>query len=205
MRAPDARGRVLLLRASVSQSSHGTAMSGIDVLSRSVAIPVAVLTELRSALRREAGPLGATHALHAAGFAAGEPMYERFAARIDGDPASLGELRFWEEASRFFEEEGWGSFEHERVHSGLGILRAPDWAEANPKGDESQPGCAFSSGMLACVLGKVAGGPVAVLEVRCRSRNDDHCGFLFGSESAIHDVYGLLLDGIPLESVLSRL
>ncbi len=173
--------------------------------SRSVALPAPVLTHLRTSLRKEAGPLGATHALHAAGFAAGELIHDRFAAFSGSEPSTFMASEFWEVMSRYFAEEGWGSFSHERVHPGLAILRSSDWAESNPEGTETQPGCAFTSGMLAHLLGHFSDGAVAVLEVRCRSRGDDHCGFLFGSETAIHEVYGLLLDGLPLDSVLARL
>jgi hypothetical protein len=51
----------------------------------------------------------------------------------------------------------------------------------------------------------VAGSPVAVLEVSCRTRGDDRCSFLFGSEQAIHDVYGLLLEGDSLDDALATL
>lgn len=180
-------------------------MGVTETTMRSVALPVAVLTFLRASLRKEAGPLGATHALHDAGFAAGELLHRRFEERVGTEASELDEGRFWAEASAFFQEEGWGGFTHERLHPALGILRAPEWAESNGEGTESQPGCAFSAGMLAYLLGQVAGGPVAVLEVFCRSRGDDHCGFLFGSEAAVHEVYGLLLDGDTLEHVLAHL
>jgi len=172
---------------------------------RDLAIPAAALTFLRQALRKEAGPLQATHALHDAGFATGEAMFDEFARMVRDDPASLDEARFWEALSRFFHVRGWGPVEHERLHPGVGLIRARGWAECDPHGGESQPGCAFTSGLLAHMLGRVAQGPVAVLEVSCRSSGGEGCEFLFGSERTIHEVYGRLLNDQPLESVLEAL
>jgi hypothetical protein len=46
---------------------------------------------------------------------------------------------------------------------------------------------------------------VAVLEVDCRARGADRCCFAFGSEVAIHDLYGHLLDGSDLDDALAAL
>lgn len=173
--------------------------------SRDLALPAAALTHLRRALRSEAGPLQATHALHDAGFATGDALYDEFAKMAGDDPSELDEVRFWQALSRFFDGRGWGRVEHERLHPGLGLVRARSWAECDPEGDEAQPGCAFTSGLLAHILGRVAQGPVAVLEVGCRSSGSDHCEFLFGSEGAVHEVYGKLLDGRSLDAVLQTL
>jgi hypothetical protein len=173
--------------------------------SRDMALPAVALTQLRRALRAEAGPLQATHALHDAGFATGGSLYEDLIRMVGGNPVELDENQFWKGLSRFFEGRGWGQLEHERVHPGLGIIRARGWAESDPEGTEAQPGCAFTSGVLAHILGRVAQGPVAVLEVACGSTGGDHCEFLFGSEGAIHEVYGHLLEGESLDSVLQTL
>ena len=155
----------------------------------------------------------AIHVLQDAGFATGETIYRDFvryvAERPNGqeapDPSNLDEGKFWERLNRFLEARGWGQLTSERVHSGLGMVRAADWAEADREGQESQPGCYFTSGLLAHLLGQAAGGPVAVLEVRCRSRSDAHCDFLYGSEAAVHEIYGLLLDGRSVEDALLEL
>jgi predicted hydrocarbon binding protein len=171
---------------------------------RRLALPPLVLTHLRRALREEVGPLTTTHVLHDAGFSAGEEIYETFAAATDmSDDVATAE--FWSALSRHLAASGWGTFEVERVHSGLGMIRAHDWAESSPGGSESQPGCHFSSGMFAALLGRAAGGPIAVLEVQCRSKGDPHCAFLYGSEAAVHEMYGLLLDGAPLDEALVEL
>jgi predicted hydrocarbon binding protein len=175
------------------------------IRSRDLALPAAALTHFRRALRAEAGPLQATHALHDAGFATGEALYDDFARMAGADPLEMDEARFWQSLSRFFDGRGWGRIEHGRLHPGLGILRARGWAEADPQAEEAQPTCAFTSGVLAHILGRVAQGPVAVLEVACLSAGGDDCEFLFGSEGAIHEVYGHLLEGKSLDSVLQTL
>jgi predicted hydrocarbon binding protein len=175
------------------------------IRSRDLALPAAALTHLRRALRAEAGPLQATHALHDAGFATGEALYDDFARMAGEDPLEMDEARFWQSLSRFFDGRGWGRIEHGRLHPGLGIVRARGWAECDPEADEAQPSCAFTSGVLARILGRVAEGPVAVLEVACGSTGGAECHFLFGSEGAIHEVYGHLLEGESLDSVLQTL
>ena len=65
-------------------------------------------------------------------------------------------------------------------------------------GAESQPSCAFTTGVLSNFLTLAAGGPVAVLEVTCSSRGDDMCGFAFGSGNTIANF-------IPVGNYLSML
>jgi hypothetical protein len=170
-----------------------------------VVLPTSVLSHLKQALRRETGVLSATHVLQDAGFAAGDRIYDEFAREVGGDPSELGASNFWEALDRYLARRGWGHLRVERVHSGLGILHASDWAESDPGSGDGQPGCYFSSGLLAHLLGQAAGGPVAVLEVECRSRGDDGCRFLYGSEAAVHEIYGLLLDGVSLDEALVEL
>ena len=85
------------------------------------------------------------------------------------------------------------------------MLSSHDWAEATPDGDEDQPSCAFSSGMLSALLSRTAGAPVAVLQVGCRSRGDDTCSFAFGSESAVDELYRLLAEDRDVETALAEL
>ena len=46
---------------------------------------------------------------------------------------------------------------------------------------------------------------MAVLEVECRGRGGPSCSFAFGSESAVHELYGHLVDGGNLDGALSAL
>jgi predicted hydrocarbon binding protein len=172
---------------------------------RDLTLPASTLRHLRLAIQKEAGPLGATHALHDAGYAAGEAFYEAFRVEVGGDPAALAEGRFWKELDTFFKVRGWGRISQERVHPAFGVLRAGQWGESDPRSGEMQPGCAFSAGVFAYILGRVAGGPIAVLEVECRSRGNEGCSFLVGSEEAIHRIYGHLFDGEPLDAALALL
>lgn len=173
---------------------------------RELALPATSLTILRRSLRKEAGPLGATHALHAAGYATGESLLGLLEEHLGtDDPAGVENEAFWGGLGEFLRGRGWGSLEHERVHPALGLLSSRDWAEADPGADETQPSCPFTAGLLASVLGRVAGGPVAVLEVSCRSKGDEACRFAFGSEAAIHELYGFLLDNLTLEEALASL
>ncbi len=169
------------------------------------ALPAAALIHLHRALRKEVGPLEAVHALHDAGFATGDLLFRELQDRMGPNIPELHESRFWKELDAFFDAKGWGGLTHERVHPGLGMLRARDWGESDPESPGTQPSCAFSAGLLAHILGRIAGGALAVLEVACRSRGDGECHFLFGSEPAIHEVYGLLLDEGSLDAALGRL
>ena len=86
----------------------------------------------------------------------------------------------------------------------MGVVSSSDWAESS-SGKENDSGCGVSSGLLSGLLSQLVGEAVAVLEVRCRSRGDDSCDFAFGSETAIHDLYGKMLDGADLDQALQAL
>ncbi|MSR23160.1 MAG: hypothetical protein EXR92_06430 [Gemmatimonadetes bacterium] len=180
-------------------------VSGSDADDRELLLPPSALAHLRRAFRKEGSALGAVHAFHDAGFATGAAVFEQLSRRFGPEPSGSSETTFWREFTAFFRATGWGDLTHKRVHPGLAILRSNNWSESDPSSGDTQPGCAFTSGVLAHLLGRVAGGPIAVLEVGCRSKGDRECSFVFGSEGAIHDLYGLLLDGAPLETALQRM
>lgn len=169
---------------------------------RDLAIPVEALGGLREALRREGGPLVAVHALQGAGYAAGTALFRKLTEHVDGDVAAIDEERFWHRISEFLSRRGWGSLEAETDGYPVGILTSPDWAEAEGV-DEDEPCCYFSSGLLSGILSELAGEPVAVLEVACRGSGDGRCRFVFGAEATLHDLYGDLLDGVPLDEALA--
>lgn len=77
--------------------------------------------------------------------------------------------------------------------------------ERNPVLNEHDASCSFSTGFLSGMLTSLAGGPIAVLEVSCRARGDGHCSFAFGNASAIHDLYGKLVEGAELSGALASL
>lgn len=171
---------------------------------REVALPAAAFGALQKTLWREAGPLAAIHSLHTAGYEAGEFMYTAFFSTLRQPLEKTGERHFWTALSQFLRSRGWGSVVHTAPHPGVGLLTSADWAEAGT-GREEQPTCAFSAGLISSLLTRAAESPVAVLEVSCRARGNDACGFAFGSEATIHDLYGALLDGNDLQQALAAL
>lgn len=172
---------------------------------KNVVLPTEGLVALRRAIRKEAGPLAAIHALHQAGYESGGVLFDAFAEDVGGDVSGVSGNAFWRQVDRFLTRRGWGGVSHDDAHPGVGLLRCRNWAEATPEGDDDQPTCAFSSGMLSHFLSRAAGGPVAVLEVACTSRGDEECVFAFGSETAIHELYGSLLEGRDLDAAVGSL
>ena len=179
-------------------------MTGRSAAPREIAIPATAFGSLRAHLEKEAGPLPTVHALHHAGFAAGAAAAPALAASV-GDTGGLNQDAFWVRLGDFFGKRGWGSLRHARAHPAVGLLSSTDWAEASPGDGGAEASCHFSAGFLSGLLTELAGGPVAVLEVGCRSRGGDACQFVFGSEGAIHDLYGRLLESDDLAGALASL
>jgi hypothetical protein len=171
---------------------------------REIALPAASFAALARALRAEGGALAAIHGLHAAGYGAGEAVYQRLFRGRGDRAAEIPGPEFWRMLNRFLSTRGWGSLIHSSPHPGVGFLISPDWAEADG-GEGTQPSCSFTVGLLAHVLTRVASAPVAVLEVTCRTAGQSACTFAFGSEATIHDLYGLLLEGKEVDRALAEL
>lgn len=167
-------------------------------------LPAVSLTALRDALFDAVGPEAGAQAMRQAGHAAGDALFRIFAAGAD-DPARVPADRFWGELARLFSSRGWGQLTYAQVHDGVGALDAADWAEA--RGDEpaEQPSCHFTTGLLANVLGQVAGRDVAVLEVECHGRGDQRCRFLFGGADAVYGVYERMAAGAAPDAALAGL
>jgi len=143
-------------------------------------------------------------ALQSAGYAAGAALFADLGGSFSEPPADAPEGSYWHSFSLRLSERGCGSFTANTTHPGAGLLTRslPAGAVASPALDV---GCAFTTGLLAHVLTRTAGAPVAVLEVRCRARGDGTCVFAFGSESTIACLYATLLDGKPVEHALAEL
>lgn len=171
---------------------------------REVTIPAAAFDHLRTALAEHSAEGAGVSALHAAGFASGEALYEVFAETGGGSPERLGRTRFWQRLAGFLSDRGWGTLEHATPHPGVSVLRSRDWAEAETT-DDAHSTCAFTSGLLSAMLSRTAGAPVAVLETTCRGRGDAHCEFAFGSEQTIQSLYAELVAGGSLDDALARL
>lgn len=168
---------------------------------REIRIPADSILALRRTLRQEVGARAATQALQKAGHAAGDALYPRL-DRSD----SVGETpqaTFWSRLSSLFREMGWGTVDHQDVHAGVGALVATDWFEIDPVA--STPTCPFSTGVLANVLGRVAGQDVSVMVVPCEDHHDGCCRFLFGAGPVLQQVYAGLQEGQELEATLTGL
>jgi uncharacterized protein len=168
-----------------------------------LAMPIAALTALRHALAASMGSAAAAEALRSAGHAAGDAFYSTLTS---GDAVdTLPARQFWQRFALLFSSRGWGQFRHEEAHPGVGSLAARDWVEASADPTSEQPSCHFTTGVLANLLGRVAGGDVAVLEVECRSRGDDRCRFIFGGSDAVFAVYRQLAEGEAPDTALARI
>lgn len=172
---------------------------------REIAVPVSLFESLRNELKAQAGTLPTIHALHHAGYHAGLTAAAAVDQEAGGTSFSLGQAAFWNHLSGYFTKRGWGRLGHSAPHAAVGMLKSSDWAEARTHEVDPDASCSFSAGFLSGLLSQLAGAPIAVLEVTCRSRGDASCGFAFGSETAIHMLYGRLVDGADLEMALATL
>lgn len=172
---------------------------------REIAVPVAVFEALRGELEEAAGTLQTVRALHQVGYQAGLRAAAVLNQEVGGDSLSLSGSSFWSHLSEYFSKRGWGTLTHRPAHEGVGMIETADWAESETDETSADAGCSFSAGFLSGLFSQLAGGPIAVLEVSCRARGDARCDFAFGSETAIHDLYGRLLDGADLEGALAEL
>jgi hypothetical protein len=64
------------------------------------------------------------------------------------------------------------------------------------------PGCYFTAGIFADFFGRVAGSPVAVMEVECRSMGNERCRFLLGSAETLQRVYDEMGQGVGYEEAV---
>lgn len=168
---------------------------------REIKLPVQSILALRRALIRQVGPEAAIRALQEAGHAAGDALFDR----LGPDTDSIGETplnTFWERLDALFRELGWGTTDHQTPHPGVGALVARDWFEVE---DSGRPSCPFTTGMLANVLGRAAGGEVAVLQVACDNGGTRCVRFLFGAPQVLDRLYSGLREGQDVESGLAAL
>ncbi|MFW5947487.1 MAG: hypothetical protein ACOCUW_03250 [Gemmatimonadota bacterium] len=167
---------------------------------REIRFPADSLLALRKALRHQVGGPQAVQVLQEAGHAAGDSLFRRL-DQGDGVEATPHAI-FWSRLSSLFREMGWGTVDHEELHSGVGSLVARDWFEVDPAA--TTPSCPFSAGMLANILGHLAGQDVAVMVVPGPD-DDRSCRFLFGAGPVLQQVYAELREGRTLETALRDL
>jgi predicted hydrocarbon binding protein len=191
-------------------------MTPVNSRPQELALPVASLAALRRELAAAVGGDAAARALQSAGNAAGEAFYRALvhgfgAAAADPEGAAhdrlaaIDQIAFWRRFGELFASRGWGHLTMSQVHSGVGALDAGDWVEADPEAGANRPSCFFTTGLLANLLGRIAGEDVAVLEAECRSHGDARCRFLFGSPVALEEVFRQLSAGQALEASLGAL
>jgi predicted hydrocarbon binding protein len=168
-----------------------------------VALTRESLIALRTALFRDVGE-SAVAPLQEAGYASGQAMYDAFgrwlASRGLASPDALAAAEFSLRATEFFRETGWGGIEVGAL-DGVATIDSPDWAESDPAYPLDFPGCYYSSGMLADFFGRLAGEPLAAMEVECRSMGAPRCRFLIGSADMLQHIYEEMARGASYEQV----
>jgi hypothetical protein len=171
-------------------------------------LPPSALSALHRALATDRAPDQAAQAARRLGFETGEGFYhafQRWLGQFGEGVEQLPPERFWERLGEFFAELGWGRLEFESLHAGVGALSSTEWAESAAEPSARHPVCHLTTGILADVLGRVAGDDVAVMEVECRARGDARCRFLLGGMDALQRVHGTLREGGSVPDALAQL
>src|SRR5262249_23020287 len=117
-------------------------------------------------------------------------------------PDALPASDFAEHATDFFRDAGWGSIELGTLAS-VATIDSADWAEGNPDYPLDFPGCYYTSGVMTDFFARLAGEPVAVMEVECRSMGGERCRFLVGSGETLQRVYDSMSQGLTYDAALS--
>ena len=163
------------------------------------------LLTIRDAMFRDIGP-NAAAVLQEAGYAGGPALFDAFsqwlASRGDPAPESLAASDFGSKATEFFREAGWGSVELGSLDS-VATLDSADWAESDPAHPLDFPGCYYTSGVLADFFTRLAGEPLSVMEVECRSMGGERCRFLVGSGETMQHVYEAMGEGVSYEAAVA--
>lgn len=165
----------------------------------SIRLPAAVLADLGRRCEL-AGP-EAVAALRGAGRLAGMELLDLVAERAD--PARAGRTSFWSAVGEELGSMGFGPVRYEVLTGGIASIVLPELPEAGERHDH--PGCPFTTGMLAGLMGGAAGETVAVLEVECRAGGHEACRFLAGSEGRLRSVRERLMGGDSLPEALEGL
>ncbi len=173
-------------------------------------LPTAALPALHRAVSRERAPEESATLLRELGFETGDSFLAAFAEWLDGrgeggDPAAISAERFWPLLGEFFSTLGWGRLEVEIPRAGVASLSSPSWAEADADSGASQPSCHLTTGLLADLLGRVAGIDLAVMEVECRSRGDRECRFVLGGLETLEQVHRSLRAGASVAEAMNAL
>ena len=165
----------------------------------------ASLLSLRAALLRS-GDAQAAVTLQEAGYAGGTALFESFkgwlSERTHIGVEELDVDSFQLRASEYFSENGWGTLSVGTIDEVVATLDSPDWGECDLNLGAQQPACHLTTGMFADLFGRLAGAPVAVLEVECRSAGHERCRFLVGSPEVMDAVYEEMGRGTDYEAAV---
>ena len=165
----------------------------------------ASLLSLRAALLRS-GDMQAAVTLQEAGYAGGTALFESFrnwlAERSHIAVEELDVDAFQHRASEYFSETGWGTLHVGTIDEIVATLDSPDWGECDSELGAQQPACHLTTGMFADLFGRLAGAPVAVLEVECRSAGHQRCRFLVGSPDVMDAIYDEMGRGTDYEAAV---
>ena len=171
-----------------------------------IGVPRDAMVALRGLLFR-ADAAAAASSLYEAGYTGGGALHDAFVrwcrSRKLPVPENMGAPEFAQHASGFFSELGLGSVDVGTLHDAALTIDSSNWAEAEPASAMQFPGCYLTAGMLTEFLGRVAGSPVSVLEVECRSMGAKRCRFVVGSGETIQHVYEALTQGTSYEAALN--
>lgn len=169
-----------------------------------VAMTRTSLIALRNALFRDVGP-NAAAVLQEAGYAGGPQLYDAFANWLAvnglGAPDTLAATEFGLRAGEFLHDIGWGAIELGSLEN-VATIDAAEWAESDPASPLEFPGCYYTAGLFADFFGRLAGEPVAVMEVECRSMGAARCRWLVGTGETMQHVYDQMGQGIAYDAAL---
>jgi hypothetical protein len=164
------------------------------------------LVSLCGSLLREGGADAATHLLNA-GYTGGPTLFDAFTrwllARGYGTPEAVPALKFGERATLFFRELGWGSLDLGAVGEAVATVDSLDWAESDPSIALEFPGCYVTTGIFTDFFGRIAGSPLSVLEVECRSMGAERCRFLIASPEVMQHVYDAMGAGLGYDAAVA--
>jgi predicted hydrocarbon binding protein len=170
-----------------------------------IGVPRDAMVALRAVLFRM-DTAAAASSLYEAGYAGGGALHDAFVRWCRSKKLPVAEnmaaSEFARQASAFFSELGMGALDVGTLHDAAVTLDSPNWSEAEPSSGMQFPGCYLTAGMLTEFLARVAGSPVSVLEVECRSMGAKRCRFVVGSAETIQQVYEAMAQGAPYEAVL---
>jgi predicted hydrocarbon binding protein len=171
-----------------------------------LALTRASLATLRGALLRDGGPDAAVY-LQEAGYAGGDALWSAFSSWLEEhreeSPERMDVRTFELRASEFFRDAGWGSIAIGSLGDVVATLDSADWGEADPGSGIDHPCCHLTTGMFADLFGRLAGAPVAVLEVECRSAGAERCRFLVGNPQVMEQIYDEMGRGRAYEEAVA--